>query len=177
MNPKNSETRMGKEKIALAVCFCLIVALAGFSTWLYVRANGLESKVNDLESKTSSLEAQNTELSEQVQNLTDWRDAFMNGLNNITFMKTEQLTILSVTWETNNAIFIVKNTGTANLTIVEAKIDSVTATMNPSSVTLSSGSSETLTITKTEGFISGIKYEFEFITVTGNHYFFAATAP
>jgi hypothetical protein len=168
---------MGKDKIVLAICFCLIVALAGFSGWLYVGAKGLESKVNDLESKTSSLEAQNTELSEQVQNLTDWRDAFMNGLNNITFMKTEQLTILSVTWETNSAIFTVQNTGTLTLTVVAVQINGVNATMSPSSVTLDVDAQTTITVSKTGGFTSGMRYQFAFVTASDFKFSYVATAP
>jgi hypothetical protein len=59
---------MGKDKIVLAICFCLIVALAGFSALLYLGAKGLESKVSDLETIASNLEAQNAELNEKVQN-------------------------------------------------------------------------------------------------------------
>jgi hypothetical protein len=60
--------QMGKDKIALAICFSLVVALAGFSALLYLGAKGLESKVSDLETRASNLEAQNAELNEKVQN-------------------------------------------------------------------------------------------------------------
>jgi len=54
--------KMVKSKISLAICFCLIAVLAGFSAWSYVGAEELGSKVNDLESKISDLETDNAEL-------------------------------------------------------------------------------------------------------------------
>jgi len=92
-------------------------------------------------------------------------------------MSTEELKIVSLTWNDNNATFTVINTGTADLTIVEVRVNDEYATMNPSSVTLDPGDQTIITVTRTEGFISGVKYEFRFITATGNAYFYTATAP
>lgn len=153
----------------------MIVALAGFSGFLYLGAKGLESKVSDLESRTSDLETQNAELNEKVQNLTDWRDAF----GDFEF-STEALMFLSLTWdtwETNRVIITVKNTGTTSLTIVKAYINYVPATMNPSSVTLSPAAQAAITLTKTEVFVSGTTYDFAFYTAIGNIFSYVATAP
>jgi hypothetical protein len=269
MNPRNSESKMGKDKVALAICLCLIVMLAGFSAWLYVGAKGLEGKASDLESKISNLETQNAEfeskfnalesrISEQLlivaslhtvtepqsipfmimhmgtaevtiseirvnnalnssspgwvgngtlipgqmgqitlYGLKYFADGFTDGdLYQFEFITTrgnsfycvvlyeeqitsptEQLTIESISWNYNNATFVVRNTGTASLTIVEARINGVTATMNPSSVTLNSGEQATVTVTKADGFISGMSYNFAFITMTGNVYYYTAIAP
>jgi len=260
---------MGKNKVALAICFCLIVVLAGFSAWLYVGAKGLESKVNDLESKISNLETQNGELESKVNDsesrvseqllivemsyygsepesisfmimhmgtvevtiseirvndvlnssspgwvgngtlipgqmgeitlygLQYFADGFEDGEYQFRFitargnsfycvvlregstvtMKTEELKIASLTWSDNNAIFTVINTGTADLTIVEVRVNDEYATMNPSSVTLNPSDQTTITVTRTGGFISGLKYEFRFVTAVGNAYLYTATAP
>ena len=37
-----------ENKVALAICLSLIIALAGFSAWLYVGAKGLESEVTKI---------------------------------------------------------------------------------------------------------------------------------
>lgn len=269
MNPRNSETKMGKDKVALAICFCLIVVLAGFSAWLYVGAKGLESKASDLESKISNLETQNAELESKINasesriseqllivaslytvtepqsipfmimhmgtaevtiseirvdnalnssspgwvgngtlipgqmgqitlyGLKYFADGFTDGDsyqfefitargNSFYYVvlyeermipPTEQLIIESLAWNYNNATFMVRNTGTADLIVIEVQINSVTATMNPSSVALSSGEQATITVTKTDGFISGTAYEFTFITATGNIYHYIAIAP
>lgn len=266
---------MGKNKVALAICFCLIVVLAGFSAWSYAGAKGLESKVNDLESKMSDLETQNSGLetsvnelesrfnglesrvSEQLivvgypavvepqsisfmimhigtaevtmsevrvddvlnssspgwvgnetlspgqtgqitlQGLKYFADGFKDGdsyqfrfitargnsfycavlYKEWTIIPTEELKITSLAWDDNNATFTVRNIGTADLTIVEVRVNDEYATMNPSSVTLSSGDQATITVTRTGGFMSGVKYEFGFITAKGNQYFYMATAP
>ena len=159
---------MGKEKIALAICFCLIVALAGFSAWLYVGANGLENKVSDLENKVVALETQNVELNEKVQNLTNWRDAFMGALT-FTFMQTEELTFTSYTWGASNVYIdlTVKNTGSGALTISDVQVGGVSADdVSITPAALDPGDSASIRIT--QSFTSGVKYEFTVITATGN---------
>ncbi|MDH5266768.1 MAG: hypothetical protein OEW62_03715 [Candidatus Bathyarchaeota archaeon] len=259
---------MGKNKVALAICFCLIVVLAGFSAWLYAGAKELESKVSDLESKISDLETQNPELETSVNELESrvseqllvvsyptmdepqsisfmimhigtaevtisevrvddvlnssspgwvgnetlipgqtgqitlhglkyFADGFRDGdsyqfrfitargnsfccvilYEGWTIIPTEELKIVGLAWNDDNASFTVINTGTADLTIVEVRVNDEYATMNPSSVTLSSGNQATVRVTRTGGFISGVTYEFRFITAKGNQYFYMATAP
>jgi P pilus assembly chaperone PapD len=85
--------------------------------------------------------------------------------------------IASLTWNDNNAVFAVINTGTRYTTIVKVRVNDEYATMNPSSVTLYPGDQTTITVTKTGGFISGVVYEFRFITARGNAFFYTATAP
>jgi len=169
---------MGKDKIALAICFCLIVALTGFSTLLYVGAKGLESKVSDLETKTDNLEAQNAELSTKVQNLTWTLGNLTEGLWDIEFVQ-ESLTINNLVWSSGNsyANFTVKNTGTSTLTVVAVQINGVNATMIPSSVTLNVDAQTTITVSKSGGFTSGMNYQFTFITARDVKFFYTAIAP
>jgi len=273
INAKNGEPNMDKSKVALAICFSLIVVLAGFSAWSYVGAKGLESEVSDLESKVSNLETQNAELETQnaeleskvsdsesrvseqlvivgypddsqsilftimhmgtaevtiseirVDNVLNssspgwvgngtlmpgqmgeinlyglkyFADGFTEGnsyqfrfattkgnsfycvvlYEGLTFpFVTEKLEIIELTWN-YNATFTVINTGTADLTIVEVQVNDEYTTMNPSSVTLNPGGEATITVSKTEGFTSGVKYEFSFITASGNRFSYVAVAP
>jgi len=94
-----------------------------------------------------------------------------------TIPQTEQLTILDPTWNDNNATFTVVNTGTTELTIVEVRVNDEYATMKPSSVTLYPSDETTIRVSKTEGFTSGVEYEFSFIMASGNRFFYVATAP
>ena len=162
---------MGKGRIALAICFCLIVALAGFSGWLYVGAKGLESKVSDLESKTSSLETQNAELNEKVQNLTNWRDAFMDASNfTFTFMGTEQLTISTLTWTGPNTGFTIKidNAGTKDVTITQIQVNyGTTGVTQPSGLPMSLKASATTTLTVTFAYVNGTSYDISVVTSSG----------
>ena len=267
-NANIGEPKMGKDKVVLAICFCLIVVLAGFGVWSYVGAKGLESKVNDLESKINNLETQNTELESKVNDsesrvseqllivgypdesqsisfmimpmgtaevtiseirvdnvlnssspgwvgngtlmpgqmgeitlygLKYFADGFAEGDSHefrfitargnsfycvvlfegltFTFMPTEELKFIDFTWGDNNATFTVMNTGAVDFTIVEVRVNDENATMNPSSVTLYPGDETTITVTRTGGFTSGVKYEFGFITATGNAFVYTAVAP
>lgn len=166
---------MGKDKIALAICFCLVVALAGFSGWLYLGAKGLESEVSDLQTRTDNLEAQNAELSTKVQNLT-W---ILGNLTSGVSFGFESLTITNLVWATDNsyANFTVKNTGTLTLTVVATQINDVNATMIPSSVALNVDAQTTITVSKAGGFASGMTYEFTFITSDDVKFTYIATAP
>jgi hypothetical protein len=162
---------MGKDKIALAICFCLIVALTGFSGWLYLGAKGLEGKVSDLETKTSNLEAQSAELSTKVQNLT-------RMLGWVEFGQ-EQLIIANVVWSSDNSYVncTVKNSGTLTLTVVAVQINDVNATMIPSSVTLNVDAQTTITVSKAGGFTSGMLYQFAFISARDARFLYTSLAP
>jgi hypothetical protein len=166
---------MGKDKIALAICFCLIVVLAGFSTLLYVGAKGLESKVSDLESKTSSLETQNAELNEKVQNLTNWRDAFMDASNfTFTFMRTEQLTISKITWNWNTDpaqrtfVINVNNTGTKDLTINQVLVNyGSSGVTQPTNLPLILKATQSASLTVTYAYTNGTNYDISVVTSSG----------
>jgi len=166
---------MGKGRIALAICFCLIVALSGFSTLLYVGAKGLESKVSDLESKTSSLETQNAELNEKVQNLTNWRDAFMDASNfTFTFMGTEQLRISKITWTWNTDpalrtfVINVNNTGTKDMTISQVLVNyaGVTGTIVPT-LPLILKATESTSLTVPYVYTNGTNYDISVASSSG----------
>jgi hypothetical protein len=176
---------MGKERIVLTICFCLIVALAGFSGWLYLAAKGLESKVSDLESKTSSLETQNAELNEKVQNLTDWWDALLNA-STFTFTETEELKITGILWGSNYANLTVTNTGASDLTISGVKVDQAATTgviggntIPTTPYTLVKGTTMILKINNisSANWVSGTKYTFAVLTAAGNQYEYPATKP
>jgi cell division protein FtsB len=188
MNPKNSESKMGKDKIALAVCFCLIVALIGFSSWLYIGAKGLESKISDLQTKTDGLEAQNAGLSAKVQNLT-WTLGNLTSGEDINFIQTEQITYTSYAWGANDAYLnlTVKNTGSVDLSITQVQIDFSPQTSgvmfyysggSTASIpyALTKGNSVTIKIVYT--FTSGAPYNVIVITAKGNQFGpYTLTAP
>ena len=140
MNPKNGEPKMGKtmharsqeEKVALAMCFCLIVVELVLLSYIGAK---------------------------------DRRTTYL------------PIEIASLTWSDNNAIFRVINTGTRYTTIVEVRVNGERATMNPPSVRLDPADQATITVTRTGGFISGVVYEFTFITAKGTRFPYTATAP
>jgi len=102
--------------------------------------------------------------------------AWMGALT-FTFMKTEELKVQGHTWGSGQITLTVKNTGTGALTVDEARVNDVaaTATFDPDPCTLQPGDTGTVTITQT--FTSGVKYEFAVLTATGNKYTYVATAP
>jgi hypothetical protein len=168
---------MGKDKIALAICFCLVVALAGFSGWLYLGAKGLESKVSDLESKTSSLETQNAELNEKVQNLTNWRDAFMDASTNFTFMATEQIQITNMEFGTSWIAVTVNNTGTSPVTINEAWINNVKKTTTTPSLPSNIPANGGMLLNITTTVVNGNNYQVKLVSSKGNQFLYTGTAP
>ena len=179
---------MGKDKIALVVCFCLVVALVGFSAWLYVGARGLESKVSDLQTKTDNLEAQNAELSTKVQNLTWTLGNLTSGLNNITFTETDQFNIASVTFfgtsgVADNAInMTIQNTGSSSWTLTNtAQVNSVTGLTvisigNRDALNCTSGKSINISITSV-GWISGNQYSISMNMTDGTKIAYICNAP
>ena len=113
--------------------------------------------------------------------------AWMGALT-FTFMKTEELKVLSHTWGTSNVniLLTVKNTGTGALTISDVRVNDATNSSSPgwtvASTTLNAGNSATITVTAarygySSGFVSGTKYEFAVLTATGNKFTYVATAP
>jgi len=103
--------------------------------------------------------------------------AWMGALT-FTFMKTEELKVLSHTWGTSNAYIslTVKNTGTGALSISDVRINDVTNS-TALSISMDAGASKTLRINPISSFSSGVKYEFALLTATGNKYTYVATAP
>jgi len=102
--------------------------------------------------------------------------AWMGALT-FTFMKTEELKIISHTWGTNQIDLKVTNTGTGALTVNQIRVNDVAATYNSTSpaTTLNPGDSKVFRVSST--FTSGVKYEFAMLTATGNKYTYIATAP
>jgi flagellin-like protein len=101
--------------------------------------------------------------------------AWMGALS-FNFMNTEQITFTNYQWGTNDAYFLftVKNTGSTDLTIQEARIDGVApsdhncTTAGVPGVALTKGLSTTINVTRSSAFTSGVQYEFTVITSKGN---------
>jgi flagellin-like protein len=99
--------------------------------------------------------------------------AWMGALT-FTFMKTEELAYISYTWDAASPPawieITVKNTGSADMTISEVRINDVACAddgiTTPHSLT--AGNTVTLTVTRTGGYTSGVKYEFTVISAKGN---------
>ena len=105
--------------------------------------------------------------------------AWMGALT-FTFMKTEELKVISHTWGTGYVDLSVKNTGTGALTISEVRVNDAVmpagnVTYTPTGQTMDAGASKTIRITRT--FAPGVKYEFAALTATGNKFTYVATAP
>ncbi len=112
--------------------------------------------------------------------------AWMGALT-FTFTNTEQITFTAYQWgspgDTVPYILItVKNTGAADLSIAEIRIDGVTASgVTPSLANpypLAKGATVQFNITKTGGFTRGTQYSFMVITAKGNQFGpYTQTAP
>jgi len=153
-----------KDKVALAICFSLIVVLAGFGVWSYVEAKGLESKVNDLESKINSLETQNTELESKVDDSES--------------RATEQLLIVGYPDDSQSIPFMIMHMGTTEVTISEIQVDNVLNSSSPGWVgnaTLIPGQMGEITVHGSnyfdDGFAEGTSHEFTFTTARGNSFY------
>jgi flagellin-like protein len=101
--------------------------------------------------------------------------AWMGALT-FSFTATEQLTFSDYNWGTDNANFVleVKNTGTADLSIAEIRVDgeaaqSVSPTLSTPH-TIVKGNSTAFTVTPATAFESGITYEFTVFTAKGNQF-------
>jgi flagellin-like protein len=92
--------------------------------------------------------------------------AWMGALT-FNFTNTEQITYTGYTWGTGSILIKIKNTGSADLSIAEVRVDSVTATQNQTlPLAMVKGQESTFNITKS--FTSGIQYEFSVVTTKGN---------
>jgi flagellin-like protein len=114
--------------------------------------------------------------------------AWMGALT-FTFTNTEQITFTGYSWATPVSgrvpymLITVKNTGSADLSIAEVRVDGVTANHNgtfPAPVV--KGSSVILNITRTTAaggqYYSGTQYSFMIITAKGNQFGpYTQTAP
>jgi flagellin-like protein len=104
--------------------------------------------------------------------------AWMGALT-FTFMKTEEVKVLSInrsTWSNTTATLTLKNSGTSDLTIETVRVNDNTATLTPvGSATLAPGDERNFTVGST--YVSGTKYEFAFYTASGNRYPYTSTAP
>jgi len=162
------DVAMAKEKVVLRASLCLVLVLAGLSGWLYVRIWDLENRVNRLESIIDSLyQVLQTDVAKDIS----------------IFLGTKQLIVENFMWKAENAgatftpTFTVRNNGASNIALVAVFVNDTLAKMNASSTLLSPGGQATVTVTKTGGFTSGMKYEFTFITASGNQFVHVATAP
>jgi flagellin-like protein len=104
--------------------------------------------------------------------------AWMGALT-FTFMKTEELKITSMTFQTGNATIYVTNTGADSLTISSVTIDDApagTPTWGGSITggTLAKGASGTITVS--HSWSSGSKYTYAVLTTQGNKYTYTTTA-
>ena len=159
---------MAKEKVILRASLCLVLVLAGLSGWLYLRIWDLENRVNRQESVIDSLyQVLQTDVANDIS----------------IFLGTKQLIVENLTWKAENAdvtftpTFTVKNNGTSNIALVAVFVNDTLAKMNSSSTLLSPEDQATVTVAKNGGFTSGMKYEFTFITASGNQFVHVATAP
>jgi flagellin-like protein len=122
--------------------------------------------------------------------------AWMGALT-FTFMKTEQLKVLSDTWTGAPGTacqLLVKNTGSSSLTLSAVQINRITYSNSSgqgnawttNQLTLQAGGQATITVypypygigtSTNKVYTSGTRYEFEVFTATGNQYTWTDTAP
>ena len=109
--------------------------------------------------------------------------AWMGALT-FTFMKTEEIRVTGHTWSgTTSVALTLKNTGTGKLTISQIQVNGAANSSSPGwtgTNVLDPGDSSTITVLGsgyTGGFTAGTKYEFSFVTATGNVFKYIATAP
>jgi len=96
------------------------------------------------------------------------------GTLTFTFTSTEQLTITSVTFLSDNHINItMRNTGTASITIVEIWVNNVKTWSGSSVMDVNYQKSITLDV----AWVAGNSYQFKIITSKGNQFLYTATAP
>jgi flagellin-like protein len=105
--------------------------------------------------------------------------AWMGALT-FTFMKTEELKITSVTFQSNTTATIAcTNTGADTLTVTAVTLDDASTTVTyPTGfvdASLAKGTSGTISVT-TPAMTSGAKYTFAVLTAGGNKYTYTTTA-
>ena len=100
--------------------------------------------------------------------------AWMGALT-FTFKKTEEPRIVGVDFNADNTIDIhVENTGTATITITEAKIDDTT--IDVADITIGLGESYEITGIP-YAWINETKYDIAVVTNTGNMFIYRAISP
>ena len=109
--------------------------------------------------------------------------AWMGALT-FTFMQTEELKVLTHSWGTDSITLSVKNTGTADLSVNDVQVASVSQIANSTFTGGFSGTTNTLASGSATGIIQidyvfspGTKYEFAILTAQGNKFTYIATAP
>ena len=105
--------------------------------------------------------------------------AWMGALT-FTFMQTEELKIVSRSWDSSASPpgyidLTLRNTGTASLTLSGAEVNGAAPTDQNATGALAANEPTVVRITNT--FVSGQKYEFAVLTSAGNRYVYTATAP
>ena len=91
------------------------------------------------------------------------------------FTETEQLNIVSLSFNTTSGVITVnyQNTGTTDIILTTASVTggAITATVLDSSpVTCTAGSSTTFTVTTTGGLVEGTAYKLEVLSSKGNKF-------
>ena len=105
--------------------------------------------------------------------------AWMGGLT-VGFMQTEQATITNTAFAgTDNAtstiVLSVSNTGTNAITFNSATVNSASAAVTGSSVTIAKNSAGTVTVTAP--WTSGNNYQIKLVSAKGNNFVYSAIAP
>ena len=104
--------------------------------------------------------------------------AWMGALT-FTFTQTEELKVLSHTWDaTTSATKIwlkVRNTGTGTITLNGALVNNGSPLSQNATGTIAPGNEEVIEIGYS--YTDGVKYEFAVLTGAGNKYTYPATAP
>jgi flagellin-like protein len=97
--------------------------------------------------------------------------AWMGALT-FTFMQTEELSFTGYTWDSEGAWIkiTVKNTGSADMTLTNVRVNGVDAEDwgYTDTCPLPAGEDVDLTVTRAGNYSSGVKYEFTVITAKGN---------
>jgi len=102
--------------------------------------------------------------------------AWMGALT-FTFMQTEELKIVSRTWNGTTGIYLkVRNTGTSSLTLASAEVNGAAPSTGQNATGSLAANAETVVYIQ-HSFTSGQKYEFAILTSAGNRYMYTATAP
>ena len=88
----------------------------------------------------------------------------------------EQASITNVVFNSNTQVTVtIENTGSMTVTIVTAKIDGTTVTINPLTLIINEGSSGTVTLTSATAFVNYAQYTIELTTAKGNTLAYSAT--
>ena len=106
--------------------------------------------------------------------------AWMGALT-FTFMKTEEIKVISMTFDVtgNEITVLVRNTGTSKVTITAASVNGETASGTDPSLPLSldPASEDSLVVTPTTALVAGYKYRVEFVTGSGYKFYGEDVAP